>query len=152
MITVESIRNIIEPKLAEDGCFVVEVKISGANDISVVIDSVKGISIDYCIEISRLIEGNFNRDEEDYSLEVSSAGIGCELKVRGQYEKNIGNDVEITFANGSRKKGKLVKVNDEDFEVEIEEKVQVEGKKKKETVVNNYTYKYTEIKKVKDII
>lgn len=152
MITVDSVRDIVEAKLNEDGVFVVELSVSADNMIRLVVDKKQGVDIDYCVTLTRMIEEKLDRDVEDYDLEVSSAGIGCELKVLGQFEKNLGNEVEVTYLNGSHKKGILTHADAEGFEVDIEEKIVVEGAKKKQTVVNHYRHAYNEVKQVKDII
>jgi len=152
MITEEIVGKIVEAKLAEDGVFVVELTVSADNAIRLVVDKKEGVDIDYCVALTRLIEDSLDRDVEDYDLEVSSAGIGCELKVLGQFEKNLGNEVEVTYVNGSHKKGILTSADAEGFEVDIEEKVVVEGAKKKQTVTNHYRYAYNEVKQVKDVI
>lgn len=152
MISKETISQIIDEKIASDGVFVVELTVGADNRITLVVDKKEGVDIEYCVELSRLVESKLDRDVEDYELEVSSAGIGCELKVLGQFEKNLGNMVEVTYGNGSHKKGVLVSADAEAFEVDIEEKVLVEGAKKKQSVVNRYRYAYDEVKQVKDII
>ncbi|MCQ2228184.1 MAG: ribosome assembly cofactor RimP [Bacteroidales bacterium] len=152
MITVDTVGKIVEAKLAEDGVFVVELTVSADNSIRLVVDKKEGVDIDYCVTLTRMIEEALDRDVEDYDLEVSSAGIGCELKVLGQFEKNLGNEVEVTYANGSHKKGILTAADAEGFEVDIEEKIVVEGAKKKQTVTNHYRYAYNEVKLVKDVI
>lgn len=152
MIKVEKIHELIDAKLEADGCFIVELTVSADNDITLVVDSNNGVSIDYCIEMNRLFEGAFDREVEDYSLEVSSAGIGCEFKVLGQYKKNIGNDVEVTYPNGSHIKGKLLEADEAKFIVETSEMVKVEGQKKKQLVTKQIELGYSEVKNVKDII
>ncbi len=152
MITEAVVRDIILEKLETDGCFVVDLTIGGDNSIHLTIDNKNGVSIDYCVELTRFIEEHLDRDVEDYSLEVSSAGIGTILKVLGQYEKNIGNEVEVTLPNGSWLKGVLVSADTEGFEIESIEKEKVEGSKKKVDVTKHYRYSYNEVKQVKDII
>ena len=152
MITESTVNEIILEKLNADGCFLVDITIGGDNSIFITIDSKSGISIDYCVELTRYIEERLDRDVEDYSLEVSSAGIGTVLRVIGQYEKNIGNEVEVTLPNGSWQKGILISVDSDVFEIECVEKEKVEGSKKKVEVVKRYRYAYNEVKQVKDII
>lgn len=152
MITKETVQQIIAEKIKSDNCFIVEITISADNVISVLVDSKNGISIDYCVELSNMIEANLNRDVEDFELQVSSAGIGCELKVIEQFEKNIGNQVEVTMPTGAHFKGILRNANIDGFEVEVEEKEKIEGSKKKQIVLKSYRYKYDEVKQVKDII
>lgn len=152
MISVERIKEIVGAKIIDDEVFIVELVVSESNAIRLVVDRKSGVDIDYCVALTHLIEDNLDREVEDYDLEVSSAGIGCELKVLGQFEKNLGNEVEVTYPNGSHKKGILTAADEQGFEVDIEEKVAVEGKKCKQTVKNHYRYAYNEVKQVKDII
>ncbi len=152
MITADQIRQIIADKVEADGKFIVEISVSPTNDITVVVDSPTGVAISYCEEIDALIETSFSRDVEDYSLCVSSAGIGCEFKVVGQYTKNIGNNVEVTMPNGAWVRGRLTSVDDDSFEIETEERVKVEGQKKKQTIVRTQRYMMSEVRSVKDII
>lgn len=152
MITKERIVEIIKEKIEADDCFIVEVKVSASNKIMVTVDSLDGISIDYCIQISRLIESSLDRDEEDFELEVSTPGLGQPLKVLNQYKKNIGKEVEVTPFELAPFKGKLTSVTEEGFSVEEEKKVKIEGKKKKELKVFNHNYKFDEVKSVKIIV
>jgi len=152
MIKVSQIESIITEKLQEDDMFVVEISVHSGNKIVVVIDNDNGVPISYCIEISRLIEGNFDREEEDFELEVSSAGIGQAFRVKRQYLKNLGKEVEVLENTGKKVSGKLISVNDDEFVIEIEEMIKPEGKKRKELQVRNVGYKYDEVKQVKDII
>jgi ribosome maturation factor RimP len=152
MITKELILNIITEKIEEDGCFIVDLKVTTSNKIMVLIDSTKGITIDYCIQISRLIEGSLDRETEDFELEVSTPGLGQPLKVLNQYKKNIGRKVEVTPFETAPFKGKLTKVSETDFTVEEEKKVKIEGKKKKELKAFTHNYKFDEVKSVRVII
>ncbi|MBI9062710.1 MAG: ribosome assembly cofactor RimP [Marinilabiliaceae bacterium] len=152
MIKVSQIESIITEKLKKDDMFVVEISVHPGNKIVVVIDSDNGVPISYCIEISRLIESDFDRENEDFELEVSSAGIGQAFRVHRQYLKNLGRRVEVLENTGKKVSGKLTSVNDEDFVVEIEEMIKPEGKKRKELHVHKVGYKYDEVKQVKDII
>ncbi len=152
MIKAADIENVVRQRTDADGVFIVELTVSTDNVIRLVVDHKQGISIDYCAELTHLIENNFDRNIEDYELEVSSAGIGCELKVLGQFEKNLGNEVEVTYPNGSHKNGILTAADEGGFEVDIDERIQVEGQKKKQLVTNHYRYAYTDVKTVKDIV
>lgn len=152
MINESLIKSIIDEKLQQDGMYVVELAVNAGNKIVVVIDHKEGVPISYCIELSKLIDGQLNRDEEDFELEVASAGIGQPFKVKEQYEKNIGRDVEVLSLDGKKFSGSLVSVSDEGFDVEVEEKVKIEGKKRKELQVKTVSCKFDEVKQVKDII
>jgi ribosome maturation factor RimP len=151
MIEKGKIITLIEEKLTEDQ-FIVEVEVSPTNQISVLIDSEKGISIDDCVTISRQIEGNLDREEEDFELQVSSAGLGQPFKVFRQYTKNIGREIEVVLKDGQKMEGILKAVQETSFELESSKKEKVEGKKKKELVTSIHTIAFDEAKTVKNII
>ncbi len=132
--------------------FLVELEVKPGNKIIVTIDHDNGVPISYCIELSKFIEEHLNRDEEDFELEVASAGIGQPFKVQRQYQKNIGRDVEVLTADGKKFSGKLVTVGENSFSVEVEEMVKVEGKKRKELQVKTVSCNFDKVKQVKDII
>ena len=152
MITKEQIEQLITPKINEEDIFLVEVAVSSSNQISVFIDGDKGVTIDQCIALSRFIEQSFNRDEEDYELDVSSAGLDLPLKVQRQYIKNIGRSVDIVLTGGQKFSGKLISANDEGIELEVEKNMLLEGKKKKQLVTKVLPLKYTDIKSTKIVV
>lgn len=152
MITKEQIENIITPKIEEDGLFLVEVSIGSSNRISVFIDGDKGVTIDQCIDLSRFIEQNLNRDEEDFELDVSSAGLDLPLKVQRQYIKNMGQRVDVVLTNGQKLTGMLISAHESGIEMEVEKSVLVEGKKRKQLVTEIAAYKYADIKSTKIVI
>lgn len=130
MIDTQKLQQFIEDKLADYGYFLVELNVGKDNDIVVSIDSEDYVDIDHCIELTRAIESEFPRDEEDYSLEVGSCGITSPLKVRRQFEKNIGSKVSVVTADGRKLKGVLDSVTDDGFVLCYEEKVKKEGVKR----------------------
>ena len=152
MITKEDVLAIVRQKVEDDGNFIVEVEVSPSNEIRIVVDSENGIPISYCEEIDALVETSLDREKEDYSLEVSSAGICAEFKVFGQFRKNIGNKVEVTMPNGAWVRGVLVDADETGFDIETEEKKKVEGEKKKQVVKTVTHYDLAAVKSVRDII
>lgn len=152
MISREQIEQAVGGKIEADGNYIVELAVSADNDIRLVVDGDGGIPISYCEELDALIETVLDRDKEDYSLEVSSAGIGTELKVTRQFRKNIGNQVEVTLPNGAWVRGTLIDADDEGFDIETEEKRKVEGQKKKQVFTTISHYSRAEVKKVCDIV
>ena len=112
MITTESITELIAQHLEGSDIFLVEVAVKPGNAIRVHVDKVEGISIDECVKISRFLNESLDRDTEDYSLEVSSPGLSGAFKVRQQYEKNLGHDIEVLYTDGIKVKGKLESVSD----------------------------------------
>ena len=133
MLKKEDILAVVQEYAEANGLFVVEVKVSAANDIQVVVDSMEGVSIDRCAELSRFVESRFDRDTEDYELTVSSASISEPFRMVQQYRKHQGREVEV-WLEGERTKstGVLGDVTDEGFSLTGMEKVEVEGKKRKE--------------------
>lgn len=152
MITIQQIESLILEKLEADDVFVVNISISTSNAISVVLDSEKGIPISYCIDISRLIEHNLDRESEDFALEVSTAGLSEPLKLPRQYKKNIGREVDVITSDDKKLTGKLIDSDDTGFTIEIKEKVKIEGKKKKELRITPQMFKFEDVKSVKIIV
>ena len=116
------------------------------------LDSETGIDIDTCADITRKIESVFDREVEDYELEVGSAGLTSPFKVKGQYLKNIGNEVEVLTADGRKFHGELTAVGDDDFTVEVEKKVKEPGAKRPKMVKEPTTFNFDETKSVKYLI
>ena len=152
MIDKKTIQGIIEKEIENSDLYLVETKVSSDNTISVMIDSHAGVPIITCIELSRAIEGQLDREVEDFELSVSSAGIGQTFQVIQQYHKNVGKDVEVLTMDGNKSIGKLLVVGENEIEVEVEELVKVEGKKKKQLVAKTLTFNFEQIKSTKDII
>lgn len=130
MIDKTKLKDYVESLLADTDCFLTDLTVSPDNDIVVEIDSCGMIDIDFCSALSRRIEEAFPREEEDYTLEVGSAGLTSPFKVRRQWEKNIGNDIEVLTVGGKKLTGVLTEVKDDAFILETERKVKHEGMKR----------------------
>ena len=132
MIDKEQISNIVEKSLEGSDHFLVDVKVTPDNVITVEIDSMTGVDIDTCARLTREIEQEVDRDVEDYELEVGSAGLTSPLKVRRQYEKNIGNELEVLTRDGRKLTGTLKSINEagDEFTLIIPQKVKEPGKKR----------------------
>ncbi len=152
MITKEHILEIIQNQVEEDGFFVVDVKVRAGNRILVCVDGAQGITIESIKKISRLIEGSFDREVEDFELEVSSPGIGQPFKVLQQYIKNRGKQVEVTVAANNVVQGVLEVVESDSFTIKVEKMEKREGEKKKSLHVEMQTYNYKDVKSVIEII
>ena len=99
----KTISEAVAPELEKMGCFLVDVTVSKANDIEVVIEKESGtVDMDDCAALDRFFHGVFSQDEEDYSLTVSSAGLDRPFKVLRQYEKAVGSRVTASFRGGRR--------------------------------------------------
>ena len=130
MIDKQKLSDFVNEALADTDCFLTDLTVSADNDIVVEIDSDGSIDIDFCSALSRRIEEAFPRDEEDYTLEVGSAGITAPFKVRRQWEKNIGNDIEVYTRDGKKLLGCLTRLTDDAAVIETEQKVRREGMKR----------------------
>jgi ribosome maturation factor RimP len=149
MITKEVIQRLAEEKLT-DTMFIVDITVGPGNAISVVIDSDLGLSIDKCIEMSRHIEHQFDREVEDFSLEVSSPGLTHPFKVLRQYQKNIGKEVEVVTSKGDKMTGILKSASENAFCLETTSNVKIDGKKTVE--IKTAEFSFQEIKSVKPVI
>jgi len=152
MITKEKIQEIIEPIIKDKEAFVVDIKVNTSNKINIEIDSLKGFTINDCVEVSRLVESKLDRDEEDFELEVASAGLSEPFKVIQQYQKNLGNDIETITKDGKKIKGVLTEVNDDGFVIDEAKKVKVEGKKKKQDIIEKHQFAFDQVKSTKVVI
>ena len=137
MIDKDLLTKVVREAMAGTDLFLTGITIRPGNSIEVLIDSPTGVDIDTCAAITRRIEETFDRDVEDYELEVGSAGITSDFRVRGQYEKNLGNDVEVLTKDGRKLHGVLTAVaegavedTDVSFTIEVPVKVKEEGAKR----------------------
>ena len=152
MIDCQKILEIADRELSGTDMFTVSCKCSPANEVELLIDSESSVTIERCAELSRTIEAEFDRDVEDFSLTVASAGIGSELKDIRQYRKIIGSSVEVLLLSGIKILAKLDDVNDEVITISYEEKQAVEGKKRKVLANVGRTYRFDEIKYTKEYL
>lgn len=153
MIKTALIRSYLEEELTQSGKFLVDVTVSAGNKITVYMDSLKGVTLDECIEVSRFLESKLDREVEDFELEVSSPGLDKPLKLPVQYEKNLGRILDIVKSNGIKITGKLESVIPEiGIRLGTEKTVKdgKTGKKKMESEIQEI--KFDEIKTAKIVI
>ena len=146
MIEKKTVSQIVEEWLEGKDYFLVEVTVSPDDKIVVEIDHAEGVWIEDCVELSRFIESKLNREEEDYELEVGSAGIGQPFKVLQQYYNHVGSDVEVLTKDGRKLTGVLKDADEEKFVVAVQKKVKVEGAKRPKLMEEDETFRYDEIK------
>ena len=153
MIRQETIKHIINGILEGTDYQVCDLQISNDNHIIVEIDRLQGVDIDFCSLLNRHIVEQLDSlpetKNEDYSLEVGSVCLTDPFKTKLQYEKNIGHDVEVLDKDGKKHRGQLVSVDEESFQVDEEEMVVVEGKKRKQKQIITRTYNYADVKYTK---
>lgn len=140
MIDKELIRKILDNELNKRDLYLIDLTISKNNKINVYVDSFNGVTIEECVEISRAIESQLNRDEEDYDLEVSSPGLNKPFKLPFQYKKNIGRVIEVITTSGEKLKGKLINAGDTKIDVEVSNGKNTKNKKEKMATVFSFDY------------
>ena len=150
MIDTKKITEAAERHLEGTDMFVVECTSTPGNEIELTIDSDTSVGIDACVALSRAVEADLDRDAEDFSLTVASAGIGSELRTLRQYRKLVGRPVEVLLTNGVKILAHLDEATDEGVTLSYEEKQAVEGKKRKQLVTVTRRYGFSEIKSARE--
>ena len=146
----QDIRARIEEFLRGTGYELITLAIHPDNSILVEVDRLEGTDVDFCGELNRaLVDYLEAQGEPDYALEVGSVSLVDPFKTKLQYQKHLGHEVEVLAADGKKYRGQLVSVDEDTFSVDSEEKVAVEGKKRKQTQVITRTWAYGEPKYVK---
>ena len=145
MITEAIVRALIEEKIQETELFIVSVKVLPSNLIRVYVDSTQGLNVKDCVGISRHIEGNLDREVEDYELQVSSPGLTEPFQHPLQYKKNVGREVKVTKLDGDTVKGELTDFSGDQITVLPE-------KKKKKDQADPVIIPLDEIKEAKTVI
>ena len=135
------------------GLFVVDLTISSTNVIHLELDKTEGyVSINECMSVSRNIEHNLDRESADFELHVSSAGLDKPLRVLAQYTKNIGREVKVVTTDGKKQEGFLIAASEKELTLETSRKEKLEGKKKKELIVEQHVFPMNQIKETKIVI
>ena len=152
MITNAQIQELIADRLVEKNCFVVYLDVKPGNNILLELDSPNGLSISDCIDFSRQIEHNLDREAEDFELHVSSPGLDKPLRVFQQYQKNIGRDLKVVLLDDKKVEGKLEEVNESEIKLTYTITEKIEGKKKKLKKLIEEIIPFTNIKESTIII
>ena len=150
MIDTKKITEAAERHLEGTDMCGVECTSTPGNEIELTIDSDTSVGIDACVALSRAVEADLDRDAEDFSLTVASAGIGSELRTLRQYRKLVGRPVEVLLTNGVKILAHLDEATDEGVTLSYEEKQAVEGRKRKQPVKVTRSYPFAQIKYTKE--
>ena len=121
-------------------------RVSPSNEIMIEVDSYHGVDLDFCSALNRYLQAELDKGTEDYELEVGSVSITDPFKTKMQYDKHVGQTVELLSKDGKKMHGQLVNAEDDFFEVDIEVLVQVEGKKKKQKEILTRRFTYDDVK------
>ena len=123
-----------EPIVARN-CFIVEINLSKDNDVELVIESEDGtVTLEDCVGLSRIFEEKFDREKEDYSITVGSAGLDQPFKVLKQFIKAKGSEVQVLLRDGRKLRGILTEASEDGITLRYSVKEAVDGKKRKVTV------------------
>ena len=152
MITKERIQQLVDEFLIEnEGIYLVSLNIGGGNQIEVLIDSFQGVKMGDCVKLSRHIEGNIDREEEDFALQIASAGLSEPFKVFKQYEKNVGRKVDVKLKGGEKILGTMLSA-EEGQGIVLETKSREKKGKKKQVVVKQHELAFEQIDQTKIVI
>ncbi len=147
MIDKQTVVEAVEQAIAGTDLFVVDVKVSPDKSISVEIDSPANLDIDTCSALTRKIEELLPAELEDYDLEVGSAGLTAPFKVKGQWQKNLGKEIELLTNDGRKLTATLTEVSDDTFTIEYQVKEKAPGEKRPKLVYRHEEIPYTNVKK-----
>lgn len=149
----EKVKELLQVALDENqSLFLIDFAIDAGNKINVVLDGDNGVTLKDCMAVSRAIEHNLDREEEDFSLEVTSYGAASPLKKTRQYIKNIGRDLEIKLASGKQVEGNLTQANEEVIVLEWKAREPKPVGKGKVTVHKKEEIAYSDIVEAKVMI
>ena len=152
-MNVTEIIDAIGNEIVARGCYLVEVTVSKENDVEVGIESEEGIvDLEDCVAISRYFETVFDREKEDYSLTVTSAGLDQPFKVLKQFEKAVGSKVEVSLKGGRKMVALLSAADKDSITLTYSVKEAVEGKKKKELVEHTDRFEMDQVNAVRPYI
>ena len=144
----KKIEDLLNGFLAErEDLYLIDLKISAADAITVILDGDSGVTLQDCLDASRAIEFNMDREEHDFSLQVMSAGLSEPLVSQRQFRKNIGRDLEILLTDSKEIEGELAKVEEDKITLILKYRAPKEVGKGKVDVVEEKEILYTEIKK-----
>ena len=158
MLNKQDLQNWIEDFLKDTDYELVTLNVSPANDILVEVDRLAGVDVNFCADLNRFLVEKLDAVEPDYSLEVGSVSLTDPFKTKTQFLKNLGHDVMVCPGEAGKTpdgkgnkilRGLLVSVDEDTFSVDVEERVAVEGKKRKELRTTTYTWRYDAPKYVK---
>lgn len=142
----EKVLNLLEEGLKEKpSVFLIDLNINDAHKIVVTLDGDNGVALQDCIDISRAIEHNLDREDQDFSLEVASVGVGSPLKMVRQYKKNVGRLLIVKLATETIE-AELADANDDFISLEWEAREPKKIGKGKETVQHKREIPYSDIK------
>jgi len=147
------VETLLEASLEEEKTlFLISLKIGNDNSIRIILDGDQGVTLKDCMNVSRAIEHNLDREEYDFSLEVASAGVGSPLLNSRQFIKNIGRKLQVDFEDKNPIEGTFTTADDQAFTLEWKQREPKPVGKGKVTVTKQRTLSYADINTAKVLI
>lgn len=149
----EQVEQLVKAALDENSTlFLIDLSIGGDNTIRILLDGDEGVTLQACMEVSRKVEHNLDREENDFSLEVSSCGVGSPLTLPRQFKKNVDRKLEVVDSEDKLVQGTLITVTEDSFTLEWKARESKPIGKGKVTVTKTREFKYGSFKNAKVIV
>jgi ribosome maturation factor RimP len=144
----ERVESLLQGFLEErQDLFLMDLKFSTGDDITVILDGDNGVTLQDCLDASRAIEFNMDREEHDFSLQVMSAGLSEPMVDPRQYKKNLGKMIEVQLNDSEKIEGELVKIGEDNITLLLKYRKPKEIGKGKVDVEEEKVISYSDIKK-----
>jgi ribosome maturation factor RimP len=142
----ETVVHLLDEALAKNpSLFLIDLEVHDSGKICVTLDGDQGVTLQDCMDVSRAIEHNLNRDEQDFSLEVASSGVGSPLKQIRQFRNNVGRSVYIKTKSGLKQEATLAEANEQSLVITWNTREPKKIGKGKETIVHTLAIPYSDI-------
>ena len=149
----EKIETLVQEALVENpSLFLIDLTIGGDNSIRVLLDGDQGVTLETCMQVSRKVEYNLDREENDFSIEVSSCGVGAPLTIPRQFIKNVSRKLEVIDSEDKQVQGTLVEATETSFTLEWKEREPKPIGKGKITVKKTREFQYGQYNSAKVIV
>ena len=149
----EKVETLVQEALVENpSLFLIDLTIGGDNSIRVLLDGDLGVTLEACMQVSRKVEHNLDREENDFSIEVSSCGVGTPLTIPRQFKKNVTRKLEVIDSEDKQVQGTLVEATDTSFTLEWKAREPKPIGKGKVTVTKTREFQYGQYNSAKVIV
>lgn len=150
---IEKVETLVQEALVENpSLFLIDLTIGGDNSIRVLLDGDQGVTLEACMQVSRKVEHNLDREENDFSIEVSSCGVGSPLTIPRQFKKNVTRKLEVIDSEDKQVQGTLVEATDTSFTLEWKAREPKPIGKGKVTVTKTREFQYGQYNSAKVIV
>lgn len=149
----EKVETLVQEALVENpSLFLIDLTVGGDNSIRVLLDGDQGVTLEACMQVSRKVEHNLDREENDFSIEVSSCGVGSPLTIPRQFKKNVTRKLEVTDREDKQVQGTLVEATDTSFTLQWKAREPKPIGKGKVTVTKTREFQYGQYNSAKVIV